>query len=217
MLRGVKPVLLAGTEGRFDAHFQLLRVPIEMAVEHWWASKRHSIHIDTPAYPELRMGNHREWLASEPRELGEYSFVISETLNPDWCFAAYFTRRGQRSVVFSPNFFGNFVSARPEIFDICFDVHNEEMPTIGFTFVDCRCGYRPLADMWIQRFRGKMDSSFVNKTQDQLPGELPYEGRGWKKLNHEHIYSLCAARQLDLQDSNFLSGRFVLVNQEDRF
>lgn len=65
----------------------------------------------------------------------------------------------------------------------------------------------------IRKYYGRLDSDHSQRVALDLPFDLPLKGRGWGKLNHQHIYDLCETKGLDLQEPDFLGGRFMIFER----
>ena len=210
--KGLKAVLIEGTDGRFDRDFQLYRTSFEHVVEETWS---YLIYVNRYKQRfannvQVYEGGPADWLDKISDERGAEQFVVSETRNPEWCFSAPLVRdtripKGKRMLL--EDSFG--VSPGPaEALIVEYDPWEA---FIRFDLSDPRAPVS-LASAGIR----KIDSLYQDQSSMSvdlgLPFEIPLIGRGWGKLNHQHIYDVCETRGIDLQEPNFLTGRFVIFD-----
>lgn len=215
--RGLKPVLLEGTHGKFDPAIRFYRMPFAFLVEHWWATTKLAIRgrYPFPYQVEPSMGSHRTWDQQLPSPLHKDAFVISETNNPEWCAVTFlYPHEGDQLPYIQLPPFGSGVACSPLIVTVHYDVAGE---SIWIDYFDMRFNrsseFRLISR---QRLGGRFDGNGTDHPKYSFEDGVSYEGRGWKKFNHEHLYTLGRNIGLDFQDPELLSGRYLIVNEEIR-
>ncbi|OKX88592.1 hypothetical protein [Corynebacterium glutamicum] len=208
--KGLKPILLEGTDGHFDPSFELVKWSLDEAVEAWWSFAQ-SVDPRNVVPPVMtpQVGSPKTWLEGFQETSLQRTYVISETKNPQWCFSAPIEEPRIPGPLHNALRDGG-VARRTEALQIKYFLDNEA-PIVSFRHFDFRVGGQ-LRERWVQRFRGKFESSFYDDISYEFPGEPSFEGRGWKKFDHEKLYALCMEMGIDLQDPEFLTGRFVIID-----
>lgn len=208
--RGLKPILLEGTDGHFDPSFELVKWTLDEALEAWWSFAQ-SVDPRNVVPPVMapQLGSPKTWLEGFQETPLKVTYVISETKNPQWCFSAPIEQSSLSGPLHNA-LRDSGVARKTEAIQINYTLSNGA-PTVSFRHYDYRIGGQ-LRERWAQRFRGKFNSSFSDDISYKFPGEPSYEGRGWKKFNHEKLYALCMEMGIDLQDPEFLTGRFVIID-----
>ena len=210
--KGLKEVLIEGTDGRFDRDFQLYRTSFEHVVEETWS---YLIYVNRykPRFAnngQVHEGGPADWLGKMSDERGAEQFVVSETRNPEWCFSAPLVRdsrvfKGKKMLL------EDSIGVVPGPAEALIVEYDPFELFIRFNLTDFRA-LASLASAQIQ----KHDNQYVDQSSMSvdlgLPFEIPLIGRGWGKLNHQHIYDVCETRGIDLQEPNFLTGRFVIFD-----
>lgn len=216
-LRGLKPVLLEGTGGRFDTAIRFYRMPFDFLVEHWWASTKVAIHGRRPFPYRVHplVGSHHTWDHQLPTPLHENAFVISETNNPQWCAVTFLhPHEGNQIPYIQLPPFDSGIACSPLIVTVFYNVDQE---SIWIDYFDMR--FNRSSEFRIisrQRLGGRFDGNGTDHPRYAFEDGVSYEGRGWKKFNHEHLYALGKNIGLDFQDPELLSGRYLIVNEELR-
>lgn len=208
--RGLKPILLEGTDGHFDPSFELVKWSLDEAIEAWWSFAQ-SVDPRNVVPPVMtpQVGSPKTWLEGFQETPLQSTYVISETKNPQWCFGAPIEEPSLPGPLHNALRDGG-VARRTEAIQIKYSLSNEAA-TVFFRHFDFRVGGE-LRERWVQRIHGKFDSCFHNYIDYEFPGEPSFEGRGWKKFDHEKLYALCMEMGIDLQDPEFLTGRFVIID-----
>ncbi|ANE04982.1 hypothetical protein ccrud_12765 [Corynebacterium crudilactis] len=121
--KGLKHVLIEGTDGRFDSRFQLYRASFEEIVEETSASLffAHRYHPWIAQDTQVYTGGPGDWTDKVSGDVGRGHFVVSETSNPAWCFAAPFIKESQAAMATIRPWQGRGVAKKPEAFSVKYD------------------------------------------------------------------------------------------------
>lgn len=213
IVRGLKPVLIEGTNGEFDHCFWLLRMSLEEAIEAFWACRQDGQYLhgsEVPYRVEIKTGPIADFVQSQDQSVDGEVF-LSETANPEWCFASTLHQgpRIDRLGIY-PKFFSNYIHRSVEIIEIKYRPTTSDTELL-FQHRDYR--KRTLVmDRWIVRTESGLETFDSTDGRSIAPGDPGFSGRGVKKLDHDKLYDLCGLSGLDLRNPKFLQGRFVIQN-----
>lgn len=215
--RGLDPVLIAGTQGEFDPWIQFVNMPLELVMEQWWVERKLLIPSDFfRKYPVLRSnGSPDTWRELCPITPVENAVVATETTNPEWVAITHLVPQRQEATSgLLLNKARTAVNSQPMTVDINYDLRFDDSYVTEIIVRDYRYSYvHNVRRICLQRYLGKFDFIEVGHRLDGETG-LEYEGRGWKRFNHDHLHTITGNLGIDLRDPAFLTGTcaFMEVN-----